>query len=138
MVQFLLRHGPERVFFFFFLAKLLVRQPPDLPDLLRRHCFLVNGCAFSCKEAFHPAPASSLAGIGYFALPVVGRHIFSGRADSGVPANAQQQSVTCFCTSPVRLAQLLAETKNCCNRRRHIYNNHNDKSWLEEFQTERF
>ena len=89
--------------------------------------FLVNGCSFSCKEVFHPAPASTLAGIGYFALPVVGRHIFSGRADSGVPANAQQQSVTCFSTSPVRLAQLLSETKNCCNRRRHVYNNHNDK-----------
>ena len=30
---------PMRQTSFFFLAKILVRRPPDLPDLLRRHCF---------------------------------------------------------------------------------------------------
>ena len=47
MVQSLLRHGPERAFFFsfFFLAKILVRRPPDLPDLLQRHCWFCVGKA---------------------------------------------------------------------------------------------
>ena len=31
-------------FFIFFLAKLLVRRPPDLPDLLRRHCVWFTFC----------------------------------------------------------------------------------------------
>ena len=46
MVQSLLASWSGTCFFFyFFLAKLLVRRPPDLPDLLRRHCTDVDGAS---------------------------------------------------------------------------------------------
>ena len=61
MFQSLLRHGPERVFiffiFFYFLAKLLIRRPPDLPDLLRRHC---KGFSDNFYTEVHPWSSSGL------------------------------------------------------------------------------
>ena len=45
----------ETDFFFFFFAKILVRRPPDLPDLLRRHCRVVlkkSRCTIEPKQSF--------------------------------------------------------------------------------------